>query len=132
SNRQSGIKGLSGVNDFRDLHAKIAEGDESAKLAFDVYITQLRRYIGSYMIALGRVDAISFTAGVGENDAATRAAALAGLENYGIVIDENRNAGPNDGPREITTDDSTVKVLVVPTNEELAIAQKSAEVAAAQ
>ncbi|MCT2251084.1 acetate kinase [Corynebacterium sanguinis] len=131
-NRQSGIKGLSGVNDFRDLHAKIDQGDDDAKLAFDVYITQLRRYIGSYMIALGRVDAITFTAGVGENDDATRAAALAGLENYGIVIDENRNAGPNDGPREITTDDSTVKVLIVPTNEELAIAQKSAEVAAAQ
>ncbi|QPK83052.1 acetate kinase [Corynebacterium qintianiae] len=129
-NRQSGIKGLSGVNDFRDLHAKIEEGDENAKLAFDVYITQLRRYIGSYMIALGKVDTITFTAGVGENDAKTRAAALAGLENYGIVVDPERNAAPNDDPRVITTDDSTVTVLVVPTNEELAIAQKSAEIAA--
>ncbi|SDL94817.1 acetate kinase [Corynebacterium mycetoides] len=129
-NRSSGIKGLSGVNDFRDLHKKISKGDELAKLAFDVYITQLRRYIGAYMITLGRVDAITFTAGVGENDAATRAAALAGLETYGITLDPERNAAPNDGPRVITTDDSTVTVLVVPTNEELAIAQKSAEVAA--
>lgn len=131
-NRKSGIKGLSSVNDFRDLHAKIEEGDADAKLAFDVYITQLRRYIGSYMIELGRVDAITFTAGVGENDDITRAAAMAGLESYGITIDPERNKVRNGEPREITTDDSTVKVLVVPTNEELAIAQKSAEVAAAQ
>ncbi|AWB84702.1 acetate kinase [Corynebacterium liangguodongii] len=131
-NRQSGIKGIAGVNDFRDLHAKIDEGDEAAKLAFDVYITQLRRYIGAYMIALGRVDAITFTAGVGENDSATRAAALAGLEMYGIELDPERNAGPNDGPRVISADSSTVKVLVVPTNEELAIAQKAAEVVSAR
>ena len=128
-NRKSGIKGLAGVNDFRDLHTKIEEGDAAAKLAFDVYITQLRRYIGSYMIALGRVDAITFTAGVGENDHRTRTAALAGLENYGISIDPERNTADADGAREISTADSTVKVFVVPTNEELAIAQKSAQIA---
>lgn len=131
-NRKSGIKGLAGVNDFRDLHAKIDQGDAAAKLAFDVYITQLRRYIGSYMIALGRVDAITFTAGVGENDHRTRTAAMANLENYGIIIDPERNTADADGAREISAAESAVKVFVVPTNEELAIAQKSAEVAAAQ
>ena len=88
------------------------------------------RYIGSYMIALGRVDAITFTAGVGENDQAVRMDALDSLQMYGIEVDPVKNALPNDGPRIISTDESKVKVLVVPTNEELAIAQKAAAVAA--
>ncbi|MDN8595245.1 MULTISPECIES: acetate kinase [unclassified Corynebacterium] len=127
-NRRSGVKGLSGVNDFRVLHDKMDEGDENAKLAYDVYIHRLRRYIGAYMITLGRVDTITFTAGVGENDHTVRTNSLAGLENYGIKIDEEKNQNGS-GPRIISTDDSTVKVLVVPTNEELAIAQKSAAIA---
>lgn len=129
-NRQSGVKGLSGVNDFRELRAMIANEDDNAWLAYMVYLNQLRRYIGSYMIALGRVDAITFTAGVGENDQAVRMDALDGLQMYGIEVDPEKNALPNDGPRIISTDESKVKVLVVPTNEELAIAQKAAAVAA--
>ena len=128
-NRQSGVKGLSGVNDFRELRAMIDNEDENAWLAYNVYINQLRRYIGSYMVALGRVDAITFTAGVGENDKHVRMDALDNLANYGIEIDPERNSLPNDGPRIISTDSSRVKVLVVPTNEELAIAQKAARVA---
>lgn len=129
-NRQSGVKGLAGVNDFRQLRAMIEEENQDAWMAYNVYINQLRRYIGSYMIALGRVDAITFTAGVGENDRFVRRDALDNLQMYGIEIDDERNSLPNDGPRVISTDTSTVKVLVVPTNEELAIAQKAAKVAA--
>ena len=129
-NRQSGVKGLSGVNDFRELRAMIEEENENAWLAYMVYLNQLRRFIGSYMIELGRVDAITFTAGVGENDQDVRMDALDNLKMYGIEVDPEKNALPNDGPRVISTDDSKVKVLVVPTNEELAIAQKAAAVAA--
>ena len=130
-NRSSGIKGLSGVNDFRALREMIDNGDTDAWSAYNIYIHQLRRYIGSYMIALGGVDAITFTAGVGENAKFVREDALAGLEMYGIQIDPERNDLPNDGPRQISTDDSAIKVFVVPTNEELAIAQKATELAKA-
>lgn len=122
-NRDSGVKGIAGVNDFRVLRDRIDDGDQDAWLAYSIYIHQLRRYIGSYMICLGRVDAITFTAGVGENDVAVRADALEDLEHFGIRIDPERNKLPNDGARVISTDDSEVTVLVVPTNEELAIAR---------
>lgn len=122
-NRDSGLKGIAGVNDFRELWNLIEADNEEAKLAYAIYIHQLRRYIGSYMIPLGRVDAITFTAGVGENNSRVRKDALADLEMYGIKIDPERNELPNDGAREISADDSTVKVFVIPTNEELAIAR---------
>lgn len=122
-NKKSGVKGLSGVNDFRELRQMIDEGDQDAWSAYNVYIHQLRRYLGSYMIALGRVDVIVFTAGVGENAQFVREDALAGLEMYGIKVDPERNALPNEGPRLISTDDSKIKVYVIPTNEELAIAR---------
>ncbi|GAB0103596.1 acetate kinase [Nocardia sp. JMUB6875] len=126
-NRQSGIKGISGVNDFRELGQLIETGHPTAKLAFDVYIHRLRRYLGAYLIDLGKVDAITFTAGVGENDSHVRAEALAGLENYGIRIDEARNAERSRVARRISTDDSPIAVLVVPTNEELAIARAASD-----
>ncbi|WP_067721221.1 acetate kinase [Nocardia yamanashiensis] len=129
-NRHSGIKGLSGVNDFRVLGRLIENGDTAAKLAFEVYIHRLRRYIGAYLVELGRVDAITFTAGVGENDAKVRAAALAGLERYGIRVDEARNTAKDRAARRISADDSEIEVLVVPTNEELAIARASARLVA--
>lgn len=130
-NRKSGIKGLSGVNDFRELETLVNDGDANAKLAFDVYIHTLRRFIGSYMLNLGGVDAITFTAGVGENDVNVRKAAMANLEAFGIKLDDSRNANTEgvDGAREISTDDSTVKVFVVPTNEELAIARYAVKLA---
>ena len=122
-NRRSGIKGLSGVTDFRELRRLVDEGDDDARLAFDVYIHRLRKYLGAYMIGLGRVDVVTFTAGVGENSPEVRAAALADLENYGIVLDEERNAVRSRDARVISADSSAVTVLVVPTNEELAIAR---------
>lgn len=128
-NRKSGVKGIAGVNDFRDLHTRIATGDKNAKLALDMYLRQLRRYIGAYMVELGHVDCITFTAGVGENDEIVRHAALRELEEFGIKIDQERNMASSSEPRVISTDDSTIKVLVVPTNEELAIARYATKLA---
>jgi acetate kinase len=122
-NRRSGLIGLSGVNDFRELQQRIDDGDGSARLAYDVYIHRLRKYIGAYMIGLGRLDVITFTAGVGENAAAVRADALANLEHFGIRIDSERNAVRSKQARVISAESSAVTVLVVPTNEELAIAR---------
>ncbi|KQU37226.1 acetate kinase [Rhodococcus sp. Leaf233] len=122
-NRRSGLIGLSGVNDFRQLQQRIDDDDASARLAYDVYIHRLRKYIGAYMLGLGRLDVITFTAGVGENASAVRADALANLEGFGIEIDPERNAVRSKQARVISTDSSTVTVLVVPTNEELAIAR---------
>ncbi len=128
-NKNSGVKGIAGVNDFRELRSMTDNGDQDAWLAYNIYIHQLRRYIGAYMIALGRVDAITFTAGVGENADFVRFDALDNLDMYGIKIDPERNALPNTGPRLISTDDSTIKVWVVPTNEELAIARYAKKLA---
>ncbi|WP_067546863.1 acetate kinase [Nocardia crassostreae] len=125
-NRRSGIKGLSGVNDFRELGRLIETGDPAARLAFEVYIHRLRRYIGAYLVELGRVDAITFTAGVGENDAKVRAAALTGLERFGIRVDEARNTAKDRSARYISPAGAEVAVLVVPTNEELVIARAAA------
>ncbi|CCQ14958.1 Acetate kinase [Rhodococcus sp. AW25M09] len=122
-NRRSGLIGLSGVNDFRQLQQLIDDGDAPAQLAYEVYIHRLRKYIGAYMLELGRLDVITFTAGVGENAAAVRADALAGLGGFGIEIDRERNAVRSKQARVISTDSSIVTVLVVPTNEELAIAR---------
>jgi acetate kinase len=101
----------------------IDAGDAAANLAYGVFVHRLRKYIGAYLAVLGRVDAISFTAGIGENDPAVRRDALAGLEGFGIVLDEGRNTSGADGARVISADDSPIAVLVVPTNEELAIAR---------
>ncbi|QNG20003.1 acetate kinase [Rhodococcus triatomae] len=124
-NRRSGLWGLSGVNDFRALTERISAGDQDAQLAYDVYVHRLRKYIGAYLIELGGVDAITFTAGVGENAASVRRDALADLEMFGIVIDDDRNEN-GQGERRISADSSSVAVLVVPTNEELAIARDAA------
>jgi acetate kinase len=97
-------------------------------LAFDVYCYRLKKYIGAYYAVLGTVDAIVFTAGVGQNSAEVRAAALDGLESLGIRLDPARNADPSDGF--VSTDDSPVAVLVVPTNEEWQIARHAVEVLA--
>ena len=122
-NRRSGMLGLSGETDFRAVHARIEAGDESAKLAYDVYIHRLRKYIGGYLAVLGRTDVITFTAGVGENDARVRRDALAGLASLGIELDEHLNDDPVRGPRRISAQSSPTAVLVIPTDEELAIAR---------
>ncbi|KUI12957.1 acetate kinase [Mycobacterium sp. GA-1285] len=122
-NRRSGVRGLGGEVDFRVLHQRIEAGDASAQLAYDVYIHRLRKYIGAYLALLGTVDVITFTAGVGENDAAVRRDALKGMAPLGIELDEKLNAGPEKNTRRISTDRSATTVLVVPTDEELAIAR---------
>lgn len=122
-NRRSGMLGLTGEIDFRVVHQRIAAGDEDARLGYEVYIHRLRKYIGAYLVLLGRTDVISFTAGVGENDAKVRRDALAGLSGLGIELDEQRNDGAERGARRISADTSPTTVLVVPTDEELAIAR---------
>ncbi|WP_264993109.1 acetate kinase, partial [Mycobacterium montefiorense] len=127
-NNQSGVWGLAGERDFRRLRSMIESGDSSAQLAYDVFIHRLRKYIGAYLAVLRHTDVISFTAGVGENDAAVRRDALAGLEQLGVVLDESRNLAGGKGAQRISADDSTITVLVVPTNEELAIARDCASI----
>jgi acetate kinase len=124
-NKQSGLKGLSGDNDFRVLEARIGAGDEAARLAFDVYVHRLRHYLGAYAFLLGRLDLVTFTAGVGENSPRVRASATQGLEHFGLHLDESRNEPRSKQPRAISTDDSPVTIMVVPTNEELAIAREA-------
>ncbi len=123
--KKSGVYGMSGVSsDFRDLEAAADSGNEKAKIAKEVFIYRVARYIGSYAAAMNGVDAISFTAGLGENDMKVRASVLSYLEFLGIKVDTEKN---NTRGKEIviTTDDSKVKVCVIPTNEELAIARET-------
>ncbi|WP_194396060.1 acetate/propionate family kinase [Microbacterium atlanticum] len=124
-NRRSGLLGLAGSNDLRDIRAAIARGDERAMLGFEVYVHRLRSYAGAYLAQLGGADVISFTAGVGENAPAVRAGALATLGFAGVEIDPVRNEAPERGIRIISTDASAVTVLVVPTDEELEIARQT-------
>ncbi|MGW1739777.1 acetate kinase [Nocardia sp. NPDC001965] len=129
-NRGSGLRGLAGVNDFRELRRLIGAGDAAARLAYDVYVHRLRHYLGAYLVELGGVDVITFTAGVGENNPDVRADALAGLSGFGIGVDADRNAAPERTARRISAPDAKVDVLVVPTNEELAIARAAAALTA--
>jgi acetate kinase len=122
-NRRSGVLGLGGAIDFRILHQRIESGDADARLAYDVYIHRLRKYIGAYLALLGHTDVITFTAGVGENDALVRRDALSAMATLGIELDEHLNDSPARGPRRITADMSPTTVLVIPTDEELAIAR---------
>lgn len=122
-NNRSGVWGLAGERDFRRLHQMIESGDSSAQLAYDVFIHRLRKYIGAYLAVLGHTDVLTFTAGIGENDALVRRDAVAGMSELGIIIDDDRNLSDEGGARRISADDSRVVVLVVPTNEELAIAR---------
>jgi acetate kinase len=122
-NQHSGMLGLAGERDFRRLQQMIESGDSAAQLAYDVFIHRLRKYVGAYLAVLGHTDVLTFTAGVGENAAAVRRDALSGLTGLGIEIDAQRNAQSAKGARRISTDNSPITVLVVPTNEELAIAR---------
>lgn len=124
-NRRSGLRGLCGENDMREIMRRADEGDADARLAFDAYVHRLRKYIGGYYAVLGRVDAIAFTAGVGENAAPVRAAATAGLEELGIAVDPELNSVRSGAARIISPEFSRVAVAVVPTDEELEIARQA-------
>ena len=123
-NKDSGLKGMCGDNDLRQVHARAAAGDAQAALALDVYAYRVRAYLGAYAVALGGVDAVVFTAGVGENDAAMRAAVCDGMQWLGIHLDADRNTAGS-GIRSISSDSSPVAVLVVPTDEESEIARQT-------
>ena len=123
-NKQSGMLGLTGFSDMRDILKEISEGDTEADLAYDMYAYRIKKYIGSYAAVLNGLDAIVFTAGVGENDANIRERVCADLNFFGIVMDHEKNLVREPGLREINSDNSSVKILIVPTNEELEIAQQ--------
>lgn len=124
-NRGSGMLGLTGYSDMRDVDDAAAAGDHDAQLALEVYCRRIRGYVGQYYAQLGSLDAIVFTAGVGENSDDVRAASLAGLENLGIVMDAELNAGRKKQPARVSAEESPVQVWVVPTNEEREIALQS-------
>lgn len=124
-NQESGLKGLTGHNDFREVMRLREEGDVGARLAFDVYAYRIRKYVGAYYAVLGSVDAVVFTAGVGQHSSELRRAALTGLGRLGILLDEERNAAEVDGPTVVSSAGSGVAVLVIPTDEEWEIARQT-------
>jgi len=127
-NKHSGLLGISGISsDMREIINEMKNGNHRAKLAFEVFCYRVKKYIGAYAAAMGGVDAIVFTAGIGENSPDVRKKVCEGLEFLGIRIDDEKNNSP-EKEKIITTDDSKVKVLVIPTNEELVIALDTAEI----
>lgn len=129
-NKQSGMLALAGVSDMREVVARAESGDHAAELALDVYCYRVRTYVGAYTAAMGGLDAIAFTAGVGENSVPVRARSLAGMERLGIAVDPRRNTAPGSGTRLISPDGAAVSVLVVPTDEEREIAARALAVVA--
>jgi acetate kinase len=126
--KESGLKGICGSNDMRDIHARAADGDERARLAQDMFIHRIRQYIGAYFFVLGKVDALVFTAGIGEHDPLTRQKCCEGLEPFGLILNSETNRTGRGQARAISTPDSPVRILVIPTNEELEIARQTVEV----
>jgi acetate kinase len=124
-NKRSGLFGLCGDNDMREIQRRMEAGDEEARLAFEIYIHRLKKYIGAYYAVLGTVDAVAFTAGVGENAAFVREAAVAGLAGLGLAVDGARNAVRGDEPRLVSPEGARVAVAVVPTDEEMEIATQT-------
>ena len=128
-NHASGLRGLSGSSDMREILDRCARGEARAQLAFDVFCHRVRKYVGAYLAVLGRCDAIVFTGGIGEHSAAVRAATLGGLDRLGIEVDPARNDAHE---QVISADGASVAVLVVPTDEEREIARQTAEVVRAR
>ncbi|HEX8656307.1 MAG TPA: acetate kinase [Hymenobacter sp.] len=126
-NKESGMLGLAGFNDMRDIEKALAAGDERAALAYDLYTYRIRQYIGAYAATLNGLDAIVFTAGVGENDALVRARVCQNMQFFGLQLDEEKNQQRASGLRDLSGPESRARVLVIPTNEELEIARQSAE-----
>ncbi|HEV3462586.1 MAG TPA: acetate kinase [Actinomycetota bacterium] len=129
-NKRSGMLGLAGANDMREVARLVGEGNQAAAEALDVYCYRIRKYVGAYTAALGRLDALVFTAGIGENNDAVRSGVCQGLEGLGVTLHLKRNKARTGKARTISADDSPVAVLVVPTNEELEIAEQTLAVVA--
>jgi acetate kinase len=128
-NRKSGLLGVSGVsNDLREVQQAAKDGNDRAETALDIFAYRIRKYIGAYLAVLGRADAIVFTGGIGENADTMRARILTGLDGLGMVLDtqRNRECVGQEGP--ISADDSPIKLLVIPTKEELLIARATRQV----
>lgn len=129
-NKESGLKGICGANDMRVVLDRAAKGDERAGLALEVYTYRIKKYIGAYAAVLGRLDALIFTGGIGENAPAVRELCCKDLSCLNIEIDPDKNYSPTDQPRQISPPESKVRVLVMPTNEELKIARETLKVVA--
>lgn len=127
-NKESGLKGICGSNDLRDIHTQISKGDRQADLALDMFTYRIKKYIGAYAAVLGHLDAVVFTAGVGENDAVVREKSLSNLQFLGLRIDADKNRNCKRQARSIHSKDSRVQVWVVPTNEELQIAMETLDI----
>ena len=128
-NKNAGLKGLTGDSDLRDVEARASQGDQIAIDALAVYALRIKHYIGAYMAQIGQIDAVIFTAGVGENSSEMRAQVISGLEHLGLKLDVEKNKARQNGPRDISAAESRVLCLIVPTNEELEIALLTQEVA---
>jgi acetate kinase len=126
-NKESGLKGICGMNDMREIQDRAKGGDARAELAFEMFCYRIKKYIGAYYAALGSVDALVFTGGIGENSAVVRTRSCEGLTGLGITLDEQRNSAATGGISEIQAKESRVKILVIPTNEELEIAHQTVE-----
>lgn len=124
-NHESGLRGMTGTNDVRDIQTRIAAGDDAARDAMDIYVHRVVKYVGAYAAVMGGLDVLTFTAGVGENDPVLRAEVCAPLGFLGVTVDPDRNDAPGNVPRVISTDRSSVRVLVVPTAEEGSIAAQA-------
>ena len=128
-NKKSGLLGLCGYTDMRDVHSQVEKGNERAALALQMLVRSIKKTLGSYFFLLdGKVDALVFTAGIGENDDIVRAAVCDGLEGFGIKLDLKENAIRKPGARTISLPDSKIPVLIIPTNEELQIALETLKV----
>ncbi len=127
-NKKSGLKGICGMNDMRDIHASASSGDSQARLAIDMFIYRVKKYIGAYCGVLGTVDALAFTAGIGENDDVVRKGVCETMKGLGIELDEEANRGCITSEKLISTLESRVKIWVIPTNEELQIAEDTESV----
>jgi acetate kinase len=127
-NKGGGMLALAGDNDLREVHRRADRGDAAAARAVEIYCYRIRKYVGAYLAALGRVDAVVFTAGVGEHDEIVRERSLAGLQGLGVVVDAERNRAASTEARVVSPDGAEVAVLVVPTDEELEMAIQAAGV----
>ena len=126
-NKKSGMVGLTGDTDMRDIESRVLKGDENAELSYKMYAYRIKQYIGNYTAAMNGLDAIVFTAGVGENDTLVRKFVCENMEHFGIELDDEKNKTRDSNIREINKKGAKTKILVIPTNEELEIARQSFE-----